>query len=231
MWLRDLLPHDVPEARVLTFEYDSKWLKDPSLVSLRDCADRLIESVLWDRTHLGETKARRPLILLGHSFGGLVVKMALVRAAAVQRNDSRYDNYQSFLRSVAGVLFLGTPHAGSNFAILANSWGRFLSKVRYDVSLDLIKLLRPLAVEGGAALDDLEEDFQSIRREDYLSELITYYFWEGKKVKIYVSIVFGHPHQWQCLLTDLVLWLGRQGFRTVVGVNPPPQIHCSSCLN
>ncbi len=62
MWLRDLLPHDVPEARVLTFEYDSKWLKDPSLVSIRDCADRLIESVLWDRTHLGETKVCRHMV-------------------------------------------------------------------------------------------------------------------------------------------------------------------------
>ncbi|KAK3320455.1 hypothetical protein B0T19DRAFT_477722 [Cercophora scortea] len=191
MWLRDLLPRDIPGARVLTFEYDSKWLKDPSLVSLRDCADRLIESVLWDRTHLGETKvcpqmARRPLILLGHSFGGLVVKMALVRAAAVQRNDSRHDNYQSFLRSVAGVLFLGTPHGGSNFAILANSWGKFLSKIRYGVHLQLIQLLRPLAIDSGATtLEDLEEDFQSIRKEDYLSELITYYFWEGKKVEIF----------------------------------------------
>ncbi|KAK3680915.1 hypothetical protein B0T22DRAFT_474365 [Podospora appendiculata] len=191
MWLRDLLPRDIPGARVLTFEYDSKWLNDPSLVSLRDCADRLIESVLWDRTHLGETKvcrhmARRPLILLGHSFGGLVVKMALVRAAAVQQSDPRHGNYQSFLRSVAGVLFLGTPHGGSNFALLAGSYGRFLSKIGYGVHLQLIQLLRPLAVEsGGTTLDDLEEDFQSIRRGDYLSDLITYYFWEGKKIEIF----------------------------------------------
>jgi hypothetical protein len=56
MWLRDLLPQDLPSARILTFEYDTKWLQNPSSVSLSDCADLLLESILWDRTHRGETK-------------------------------------------------------------------------------------------------------------------------------------------------------------------------------
>jgi hypothetical protein len=96
MWLRDLLPADLPDARIMSFEYDSKWLHDPSLVKLKDCGDRLLESIIWDRKHKGSKKmcpimvfhtctlllqsnakldqARRPLILLGHSFGGLVIK-------------------------------------------------------------------------------------------------------------------------------------------------------------
>jgi hypothetical protein len=54
MWLRDLLPKDLPQARILTFEYDSKWLEDPANVTLRDCADQLLQSVLWDRSHHGD---------------------------------------------------------------------------------------------------------------------------------------------------------------------------------
>lgn len=62
MWLKDLLPKDLPSARILTFEYDSKWLNDPSHVSLRDCADRLIESIMWDRTHDGEATPCRHMV-------------------------------------------------------------------------------------------------------------------------------------------------------------------------
>ena len=55
MWLRDLLPKDLPLARILTFEYDSKWLEDPSFVSLGDCGARLLQSIIWDRTHQTES--------------------------------------------------------------------------------------------------------------------------------------------------------------------------------
>ena len=53
MWLRDLLPQDLPDARIMTFEYDSRWLQDPALVDLKACGERLLESILWDRTHKG----------------------------------------------------------------------------------------------------------------------------------------------------------------------------------
>lgn len=51
MWLRELLPQDRPDKRIMTFEYDSRWLHDPALVTLEDCGDRLLASVTWDRTH------------------------------------------------------------------------------------------------------------------------------------------------------------------------------------
>lgn len=53
MWLRDLLPSNLPDSRVLSFEYDSRWLHDPSFVDLEACGDRLLESIIWDRTHRG----------------------------------------------------------------------------------------------------------------------------------------------------------------------------------
>ncbi|KAI9768347.1 MAG: hypothetical protein M1840_004955 [Geoglossum simile] len=114
MWLRDLLPVDLPQARTMTFKYDSKWLKDPSFVSLRDCGDRLLKSILQDRTHRGKDKmcpimARRPLILIGHSCGGLVIKQALVSAAMAPQSDLQHEDCLALITPVAGVIFLGTP--------------------------------------------------------------------------------------------------------------------------
>lgn len=78
MWLRDLLPHDIPNARILTFEYGSKWYKDPDHVSLRDCGKKLLKRIVQDRSHTGggacQTMNRRPIVFVGHSYGGLVIK-------------------------------------------------------------------------------------------------------------------------------------------------------------
>lgn len=62
MWLRDLLPVDLPDCRVLTYEYDSKWLEDPVHVSLRDCARGLLSSVARDRTHRGGDKICKTMV-------------------------------------------------------------------------------------------------------------------------------------------------------------------------
>jgi hypothetical protein len=66
MWLRDLLPADLPDARIMSFEYDSRWLHDPSLVTLEDCGDRLLESIIWDRTHKG-SKQMCPIMVIIHA--------------------------------------------------------------------------------------------------------------------------------------------------------------------
>jgi hypothetical protein len=58
MWLRDLLGDDLTNARILSFEYDSKWLDDPAMVALEDCGERLLESIIWDRTHRGSRECR-----------------------------------------------------------------------------------------------------------------------------------------------------------------------------
>ena len=76
MLLHDLLPVDIPQACIATFEYDTRWLGDPAMVSLRGCRARLLQSILWDRTHAGDAKMCRtmvpsPIPWHGHSSGGL----------------------------------------------------------------------------------------------------------------------------------------------------------------
>jgi triacylglycerol esterase/lipase EstA (alpha/beta hydrolase family) len=53
---------------------------------------------------------RRPIIFLCHSYGGLVVKEALIRAAESS------DDYPDLMNNTHGVIFLGTPHFGTKYS-------------------------------------------------------------------------------------------------------------------
>lgn len=57
------------------------------------------------------------IILVGHSFGGLVIKQ-LLRHANDQRSER--EEVSSFLIRVKKIVFLGTPHTGSSLATLSD---------------------------------------------------------------------------------------------------------------
>lgn len=61
-----------------------------------------------------------PLVLVGHSLGGLVIKTAVKQG--VGRDVERH---KQLVQSIKGVAFVGTPHFGSKLASLA-SWLRIL---------------------------------------------------------------------------------------------------------
>ncbi|KAL7924500.1 hypothetical protein ACQKWADRAFT_331432 [Trichoderma austrokoningii] len=103
--LKDLLMKDerFSDARILRFAYNSDWLVDACFESARDIGLRLIESLAEHRKH----HPRLPLVFVGHSFGGIVIKEAL----SSDPNDS-----QKILEDTCGIIFLGTPHLGSPIA-------------------------------------------------------------------------------------------------------------------
>jgi pimeloyl-ACP methyl ester carboxylesterase len=58
-----------------------------------------------------------PIILIGHSLGGLVIKQLLRTAESEARHSTEA---ASFFRRVTKVVFLATPHAGSGLAVWAD---------------------------------------------------------------------------------------------------------------
>lgn len=61
-----------------------------------------------------------PLILIGHSLGGLVIKTAL------QHGMSRdVERHRELTRNIKGIAFVGTPHFGSKLATIA-AWTCFM---------------------------------------------------------------------------------------------------------
>lgn len=57
-----------------------------------------------------------PLVLIGHSLGGLVIKKALEQGAGRD-----VDRHRQLVKNIKGIVFVGTPHFGSLLASIASS--------------------------------------------------------------------------------------------------------------
>ncbi|KAJ4857850.1 WD domain, g-beta repeat domain-containing protein [Trichoderma breve] len=148
--LKDLLMKDerFSDARILHFAYNSDWLVDACFESARDIGLRLIESVIEHRkTHL-----RLPLIFVGHSFGGIVIKEAL---------SSDLKDTERIVEDTCGIIFLGTPHLGSPIA----GFGATLAYLTgfLGSNTGLLLLLR----SNGEMLVNLSIAFQSCLERKY----------------------------------------------------------------
>lgn len=70
MWLRDFLPHKIPNARIMLFGYNSNAAFSTSAAGVQDQAEVLFSRLIRERRSAPD----RPLIFICHSLGGLIVK-------------------------------------------------------------------------------------------------------------------------------------------------------------
>jgi protein SERAC1 len=110
-WPLDLLPGEVPSARILAWGYETLTTRDIS-------TDERAGLSLHGRDLLfclhKERPTERPLMFVAHSLGGLIVKETLRRSQV-----SGETELQDVSKSTKSVIFLGTPHRlGSGFANL-----------------------------------------------------------------------------------------------------------------
>ncbi|KAK0612792.1 hypothetical protein B0T17DRAFT_583367 [Bombardia bombarda] len=104
-WLEDFLPGSLPNSRIMTFGYDSGLAFNRSKSGIDNFARDLLNRLRMVR---GDADAlNRPIIFIAHSLGGIVVKKALIIA---HEEDAHYG---SIARSTLGIIFMGTPHRGS----------------------------------------------------------------------------------------------------------------------
>lgn len=82
LWLRDDLPSVADKARILLYEYDSAAVYSSDRSTFIDKANEFLEAMRIKRDGV----EIRPLILLGHSLGGLLIRQALVNA----HNNKKY---------------------------------------------------------------------------------------------------------------------------------------------
>ncbi|KAI6080112.1 P-loop containing nucleoside triphosphate hydrolase protein, partial [Hypoxylon rubiginosum] len=111
-WLRDLLPDDLPNVRILTWGYDANTHASDrvSCQYLYDHALDLVADLTRKRTLTNSTE--RPIIFVAHSLGGIVVKSALIHSDAARQGAQH--EHRSVKTSTYGILFMGTPHQGGN---------------------------------------------------------------------------------------------------------------------
>jgi hypothetical protein len=108
-WLKDegMLPKSFPQARIMQFGYPFS-AADGSGPSLEDIASELLKRLIREREN--SSSESRPIIFIGHSFGGIVISKALILA-------ENKETYLDIATATIGLLFLGTPFRGSTTVV------------------------------------------------------------------------------------------------------------------
>lgn len=135
-WPRDLLKHDIKDARLLSFGYDADvagWWTPKSASRIGNHAEDLLSALSRFRQRTGSEQ--RKLIFVMHSLGGLVVQNAL------DLSRSSPEAYRQKLETfTVGLAFMGTPHFGTKKATWAGYLASLASTVK-SMNPDIVKVL------------------------------------------------------------------------------------------
>jgi pimeloyl-ACP methyl ester carboxylesterase len=149
--------HTVPNARVLTYGYDThiRHYFGPSVnkCTVYDIAKDFLVALEASRVH----EPYMPILFVGHSLGGIVVKETLR-----QSKQASQKNLGTIFESTAGIMFFGTPHGGSdprNF--LCNVAEKFFKATGVQVNEQIVNALLP----SSERLRELRDEFPSMAVE------------------------------------------------------------------
>lgn len=121
-WL-NWLGNDLQDVGIWSFGYDAARLRaSGSAMPLFDQASNFLDDL--ENFNIGD----RPIIFVTHSMGGLLVKKMLSTAANFSRNTTK----KAVIESSKGIVFLSTPHLGSDVAQWVTSLTGFLTTVNVE---------------------------------------------------------------------------------------------------
>ncbi|KAF7156482.1 hypothetical protein CNMCM5623_010152 [Aspergillus felis] len=162
-WPKEWLPRDpaFKNARVHSFGYDSDWIKGK---------DNCLDIYHFARSLLGELStsphlhnADTPIVFIGHSMGGLVIKKAFLLAK--QHATDRY-----LVKRIRAMYFLATPHRGSDSARLLSN----ILNIAYSSRAYVSDLKR-----GSEAIKLINDEFQR-----HSEDIGLWSFYETQKLSI-----------------------------------------------
>lgn len=159
-WPRDLLPtlEAFHNTAIFSFGYNSDFTKS-SILNLDDFAKSLLARMRNEPLILG---TQCPVLLVGHSMGGLVAK----RTYAVSK---QLRGCESFAARIKGIFFIATPQSGSD---LAPTLGRLF---RLSGLKPFLKDLQ----KNSDAVQNINVEFSM-----HSGGLILYSFYESKKLNV-----------------------------------------------
>ncbi|XP_046459703.1 protein SERAC1-like [Daphnia pulex] len=147
-WPRDWLPADIPDLRILGVDYAtslSHWKSRCPDDARRSAINSRADQILLSLKLAGV--GGRPIVWVGHSMGGLLLKQLLINASK-----STDPELQNIVRNTKALLMLSVPHDGSSVATL-NLPARFLLLPSVEVE-ELRK--------GSNILDNLNLEFKNL---------------------------------------------------------------------
>ncbi|KAK0647015.1 hypothetical protein B0T16DRAFT_171827 [Cercophora newfieldiana] len=145
-------------VRIMTFRHNSTLQGSVSAASIRDHANVLLTHLANQREDDDEAKMR-PIVFVGHSLGGMIIKQAITFAY-------RNPRFKHLWEASRGIMFFSTPH----YEMHPDLWYKF---VRYVLQLDEPE--KDTMPTGGMLatieaniepLSDISEDFES-RLDDF----------------------------------------------------------------
>ncbi|KAK4140979.1 uncharacterized protein C8A04DRAFT_31526 [Dichotomopilus funicola] len=148
-WPADLLPKERPTTRVLSFGFNAAMYHSNTTSTIRDRARNLLGLISARRAGSGN----RPLILVGHCLGGLVIKQALCFA----NNEERYRPIASATKA---VIFFGTPHNGadkSSWNLIAEGYAALFRTLPGKSSA--VSPMANAIIRYADELEEMKEDF------------------------------------------------------------------------
>ncbi|KAL9065770.1 MAG: hypothetical protein Q9161_007995 [Pseudevernia consocians] len=198
-WLTDLLPQTFRDyktsisARVFCFNYQSAWL-GPQLSRnrLEGLAKRLLDDIHNVRDK-NDTVSDRPIIFIGHSFGGLVIEQAVVQA------NSAGSTYEYLVKLIGGIVLLGTPHQGSK----SQKWGSIMASLANLIDYGETGLMKEVD-EKSMKIFDLISEFKRIMIGMDLAKTAVICFYENL------------PTNYLTRVMDTGLWIQRQTSSMIV---------------
>ncbi|CAK7214257.1 hypothetical protein SEUCBS140593_002121 [Sporothrix eucalyptigena] len=148
-WPLDLLPASCPNTRIMTWGCQTLSTKGcllPAQNNIFDHAEDLLREVATLRQD--SRTFGRALVVVTHSLGGVILKEMLCRAEASD-DLARKD----VLQSLAGIVFLGSPHRDSQYGTLQDAVkhlaGLSLGVSPQDAVLQDLSGANMLALESG----------------------------------------------------------------------------------
>ncbi|KAI9763965.1 MAG: hypothetical protein M1840_008999 [Geoglossum simile] len=175
IWPKDLLSEDIPNSRILSYGYDSGVVRSDTAEvtqgNLEDDARRLCSFLDDERKRTNTTG--RPIIVVGHSLGGLVLAQVICSGDGAAEGDSS----NSIAQKIKGMLFLGTPFYGSGIA----GWGEVVRRIYSLVQKTDQTTLKNLKLDS-EELRDLRSGFPDVicERNQASAEVAVFFFFEKK---------------------------------------------------
>jgi hypothetical protein len=115
IWPQTWLVEKFPGARILSISYNAGVLKgrEKSAFDMFNMGENFTTDLLDAK--VGQEPCR-PIVLVGHSFGGIVIKQLCAYAAgeagALKQNCEKNIKLTVLLENIRGIFFYSTPHHG-----------------------------------------------------------------------------------------------------------------------
>ena len=175
----DLICTRFPTARIITYGYDANivglW-ENASGEGIRGHGKALAYAISNSRPN----EVKRPIFFISHSLGGLVTEQALL--VSLEPNEPRL---RKIAVCTAGIIFMGTPHAGSYLATWGFTLARLLSRI-WRTNKDILSVLK----HKSEVLRGVEEIFQrQLTADGALSHVKIFCFYETVAVDVVGFVV------------------------------------------